>query len=253
MKKFLTFLMVALMTTMVANAADLEEGKDYKWVKVKTSMTTVPADFCEGVSEAQAMEKADSEWGCTIYGNLPEEGGEFSIIEYNWVSSSASTKTWAEIIAAVEDWDTYYYPAKMERPADAPVLGVDFEWVMLTSENTTAPEDMCQGVIEYDAQVQLERSYGTGALYGTLPSEDGTYTVLYDDWGAVVVKNLTWDAIATLAADPWEAVYYPKALGAATSINTPTETVKVLKRLQNGHIVIEKNGKLYNATGVEVK
>lgn len=252
MNRFFTFVMAVAMTAMVANAQDVVEGKDFCWKQVKSSMTNVPEDFCEGVSLAQATAKADNDWGCTIYGNLPEEGGEFSVVIYNWVGSDPSTKTWNEIIAAVSDWDTYYYPAKMNRPDNAPVLGVDFEWVQLNSESTE-PTDMCSGVIEYDAQVQLNAAWGTCALFGKTPSEGESYTTLYDDWGSFVVKEMTWEQVYTLASDPWEAVFYPKSLGNATSIKNTTEEVKVLKRLQNGNIVIEKNGKLYNATGVEVK
>lgn len=250
MKKIFTLIVVALMATMYVDAQTLVEGQDFCWKQVKKTMTTVPEDFCEGVSEAQATTKADNEWGSTIYGNLPEEGGAFSVIEYNWISSSPTTKTWAEIIAAVADYDTYYYPAKMDRPEGAPVLGVDFEWVKLNSNYTTAPADMCSGVIEYDAQTQLNVNWGTGALFGAVPEEGGNYTVLYDDWGSVVVKEMSWDQIYTLAIDPWEEIYYPKSL-TTTSINNIRNTeTKVSKSIKDGQIIIEKNGKTYNIMGV---
>lgn len=253
MRKSLLLLFVAFMTAFVANAEGLTEGKDYKWVKVKSSMTTVPADFCEGVSAEAATAKADSEWASTIYGNLPEEGGAFSVAEYSWIGSSLTTKTWEQILAAVEDFDEYLYPAKIERPADAPVLGVDFEWVQLTAENTTAPTDICAGVLQDDAQFELSLVYGTGAIFGELPEEGGNYNVLYDDWGAVDVKSLSWAQIAVLASDEWEAIYYPRSLGTSAIKNTSIDNNKVKKMVENGQVVIIKNGKKYSVSGELIK
>jgi len=119
MKKFYAMIVTMSLSAMSVYAETKDApvlGTDYKWVYIDESVTEFPADFCEGVAKADAETKLKDTWAIgAIYGNLPTEGNELQVLKFDMLDETCteSTMTWEAIVAAVADWDDYYYPARL--------------------------------------------------------------------------------------------------------------------------------------------
>ena len=52
---------------------------------------------------------------------------------------------------------------------------------------------------------------------------------------------------------PAAAITVSATFSKATALDNTHDEVKAIKRIENGQLVIEKNGKLYNALGQEIR
>lgn len=122
MKKIFTLFAMAFVAVCVnAQSAEPVQGVDYTWEHVTSEMTTVPADFCEGVSVDAAKAAMDTYFsliGC-IVGNKPADGENYSAVVINddW-EYETTTLTWAAAAAKADpEWEEYIgYPARIPEP-----------------------------------------------------------------------------------------------------------------------------------------
>lgn len=71
---------------------------------------------------------------------------------------------------------------------------------------------------------------------------------------SVTVKMRCHNSTADLSgAESTKTIYYQAEDGSATALNNTAEEGKAVKRIVNGQLVIEREGKMYNALGAEVK
>ncbi|GEM_PF-6415056 len=243
-------LFFAALVAVVAYAQTPVEGVDYKWAKVSSTMTEVPENFFEGVTKEAAQEYMDSHWSAemALYGNIPEEGGEFSAIALNADFEIVETSvTWTGAV----DNGFAYYPCKIE------ATPAEYEWTIITSEMTAVPEDFYPGVTQDAAAAYMDEHFSILAcLIGDLPAEgeDFDAVILNFDWEYETVK-MSWESAVAKYDPEWgDGVAYPRALSPVAIREVRTaEPQNSLKTFEYGRIVILSNGKRYNTAGGELK
>jgi len=79
---------------------------------------------------------------------------------------------------------------------------------------------------------------------------EGTLTITTVD-GVVTAKGLVSNPYTGVAFDVTVSGKLPQ--GSGTGIDNVQVEVKTVKMIQNGQLIINRNGKAYNAIGVQVK